>query len=80
LIITSTIPVISIFSSSPTSINLTPTITSINSTHIKISNLNRTSTSSIVPTQTLSLILTGGIRQPNSARNISSFGMAIFYS
>jgi hypothetical protein len=71
-------PSVSIFSNSPTSINLSPAVSQLNSSYIKISNLNKTSSALIIPTQNINITLTN-IKQPNSARSISNFGMSIYY-
>ena len=65
-------------SSSTTSINSNPTLTSINSTTYRISNLNRTATSLVIPIQSLTITLIG-LQLPNSIRNISSFGLSVYF-
>ena len=70
---------VSISSSSPSSINLSPVLTLVNSTIYAITNLNKTSSSLIIPIQNLNITVTG-VQNPNAGMTISNFSLSVYYS
>lgn len=63
--------------SNSTIINTTPTLSKLNSTSYKVSNLNRTASTLLIPVQALTLTITG-VNQPDSSRVIGSFFLSLY--